>query len=76
MIACFFARIIIAWWAQVTVAPELKRKNVLVKGIPDVWIVSNASGGQTPPKLKVGDKLEWKKSPKKGKKKHNFWNDE
>jgi hypothetical protein len=36
MIACFFARIIIAWCAQVTVAPELRRKNVLVKGIPDV----------------------------------------
>jgi hypothetical protein len=35
-IACFFARTIIAWCAQVTVAPELKRKNVLVKGIPDV----------------------------------------
>ena len=39
IIACFFARTIIAWWAQVTVAPELKRKNVLVKGIPEVWIV-------------------------------------
>jgi len=36
MIACFFARTIIAWCAQVTVAPELKRKNVLVKGIPEV----------------------------------------
>jgi len=38
-IACFFARTIIAWCAQVTVAPELRRKNVLVKGIPEVWIV-------------------------------------
>jgi len=36
IIACFFARTIIAWCAQVTVAPELKRKNVLVKGIPEV----------------------------------------
>jgi hypothetical protein len=36
MIACFFARIMIAWCAQVTVAPELKRKSVLVKGIPEV----------------------------------------
>jgi hypothetical protein len=35
-IACFFALTIIAWCAQVTVAPELKRKNVLVKGIPEV----------------------------------------
>jgi len=50
-IACFFALTIIAWCAQVTVAPELKRKNVLVKGIPEVWIVWIASGGQTPPKL-------------------------
>lgn len=38
-IACFFARTTIAWCAQVTVAPELKRKKVLVKGIPEVWIV-------------------------------------
>jgi len=50
-IACFFARTIMAWCAQVTVAPELKRKNVFVKGIPEVWIVTIASGGQTPPKL-------------------------
>ena len=35
-IACFFARTSIAWCAQVTVAPELKRKNALVKGSPDV----------------------------------------
>ena len=68
IIACFFARTIIAWCAQVTVAPELKRKNVLVKGIPDVWIVCIASGGHTPPKLKTGDKLEWKKAQKKAKK--------
>jgi len=68
IIACFFARTIIAWCAQVTVAPELKRKNVLVKGIPEVWIVWIASGGQTPPKLKTGDRLEWKKAQKKAKK--------
>jgi len=35
-IACFFALTTIAWCAQVTVAPELRRKNVLVKGIPEV----------------------------------------
>ena len=67
-IPCFFALTIIAWWAQVTVAPELKRKNVFVNGIPDVWIVWIASGGQTPPKLKTGDKLEWKKAQKNEKK--------
>ena len=39
IIACFFARTSIAWCAQVTVAPELRRKNVFVKGIPEVWIV-------------------------------------
>ena len=50
-IACFFALTIIAWCAQVTVAPELKRKNVLVRGIPEVCIVWIASGGHTPPKL-------------------------
>jgi len=68
IIACFFARTIIAWCAQVTVAPELKRKNVLVKGIPEVWIVWIASGGHTPPKLYTGDKLEWKKAQKNAKK--------
>jgi hypothetical protein len=36
IIACFFALTITAWCAQVIVAPELKRKNVLVKGIPEV----------------------------------------
>jgi len=35
-IACFFALTTIAWCAHVTVAPELKRKKVLVKGIPEV----------------------------------------
>jgi len=64
----FFCCTIIAWCAQVTVAPELKRKKVLVKGIPEVWIVWTASGGHTPPKLKAGDKLEWKKAQKSAKK--------
>jgi len=64
----FFERTIIAWCAHVTVAPELKRKNVFVKGIPEVWIVWIATGGQTPPKLKTGDKLEWKKAQKNAKK--------
>jgi len=50
-IACFFALTMIAWCAQVTVAPELRRKNVLVKGIPEDPIVWIASGGHTPPKL-------------------------
>ena len=68
IIACFFALTIIAWWAQVTVAPELKRKNVFVSGIPEVCIVSIPSGGQIPPKLKTGDRLEWKKAQKKAKK--------
>jgi len=64
----FFALTTIAWCAQVTVAPELRRKNVLVKGIPEVWIVWTASGGHTPPKLKTGDKLEWKNAQKNAKK--------
>ena len=68
IIACFFDRTSMAWCAQVTVAPELKRKNVFVKGIPEVWIVWIASGGHTPPKLKTGDKLEWKKAQKNAKK--------
>lgn len=68
MIACFFERTIIAWWAQVTVAPELNKKNVFVKGIPEVWIVWMASGGHIPPKLKTGDKLEWKNAQKNAKK--------
>ena len=68
IIACFFDRTSMAWCAQVTVAPELKRKNVFVKGIPEVWIVWIASGGHTPPKLKTGDKLEWKNAQKNAKK--------
>jgi hypothetical protein len=35
IIACRLALTIIAWCAQVTVAPELNKKNVLVNGIPD-----------------------------------------
>ena len=39
-------------------APELKNKNVFVKGSPEVCIVSITSGGQTPPMLYTGAKLE------------------
>jgi hypothetical protein len=70
--ACRFARTIIAWCAQVTVAPELNKKKVLVKGIPEVLIGLIASGGHTPPILKTGAKLEWKNAQKKRKEKHNF----
>lgn len=55
--ACRLALTIIAWCAQVTVAPELNKKNVLVSGIPEVWIGLISSGGQTPPILKTGAKL-------------------
>ena len=74
MIVCFFALILIAQWAYVNVAPELNKNIVFVKSISETLIGDIASGGQTPPILKVGDKLEWKKSPKKSKKKNNFRN--
>jgi len=58
----------------VTVAPELNKNPVLVRGNPEVWIVSIPIGGHIPPMLKAGDRLEWKKSPKKGEEKHYFRN--
>ena len=65
---CRFALNIIEWWHQVTVAPELNKKKLFVKGIPKVGIVVVSLGGQTPPILNTGDKLEWKNAQKKAKK--------
>jgi len=72
---CFFALAKIAWWAHVTVAPDVNKIKVFVKGTVYVFITVIALGGQTPPILCTGEMLEWKKAQKKSKKKHNFWCD-
>jgi len=54
----FLAWVTIAWCPQVTVAPELSNKNVLVKGIPLKGTGRIDLGGQTPPMLKTGERLE------------------
>jgi len=47
-----------AWWALVTVAPEVSKIKVFNKGTPHGLIISIPAGGHTPPILKTGDKLE------------------
>ena len=59
---------IIAWWAQVTVAPEERRMVVFKRGIWNGlkgWI---PKGGQYIPISILGDNLLWKKAQKKEKK--------
>lgn len=59
---------IIAWWAHVTVTPELSRMAVFSKGIWNglkAWI---PIGGQALPISTAGAKLLWKKAQKKDKK--------
>ena len=68
-IACVWLDSMIAWWAQVTVAPEARRIAVLRRGIwkgLKVWI---PAGGQQLPTSTLGDNLLWKKAQKKEKKK-------
>jgi hypothetical protein len=57
-----------AWWAHVTVTPEVNKKKVFVNGIVYVFKILIALGGQTLPILKTGAILEWKKPQKKAKK--------
>ena len=56
----FFALILIAWWAHVTVAPELNKNIVFVKKMLETGSVVIVSGGQTPLIINTGDKLVWK----------------
>ena len=65
---------VIAWWAYVTVAPEQSKIKVFNKGTSIGLKTSIPFGGQTAPISIVGANAAAKKSPKKGKKKHNFWN--
>ena len=58
----FFSK---AWWALVTVAPEVSKIKVFNKGTPHGLIISIPAGGHIPPILKTGDRLEWKNVQKK-----------
>ena len=70
----FLLPLIIAWWAQVTVAPELNKTAVFNKGTENGFKGSTPLGGQTAPISTAGAKLLWKKAQKKGKKQTNLWN--
>ena len=70
VIACRLWPFIIAWWAQVTVAPELNNIAVLSKGTENglsIWI---PMGGQRAPNSIAGARLLWKKAQKNDTKKH------
>lgn len=67
-IASFLCPLIILWWAQVTVAPELKRITVFKRGTEKGLSGSIPKGGHTTPISIEGDKLLWKKAQKKEKK--------
>ena len=61
--------LMIAWWAQVTVAPELSKTAVFNKGIENGSKGLTPIGGQTAPISIVGAKLLWKKAQNKEKNK-------
>ena len=72
--ASFLYPATIAWWAQVTLAPEDKSNIVFTNGKPQGLIATICVGGQTPPILKTGEIEEVKKAQKKAKKKHYLGN--
>ena len=59
-----------AIWAQVMVAPDERRTDVLSKGTPKGLIAAIPTGGQTLPTSTLGLKDAWKKAQKKAKKKN------
>ena len=67
--ASFFSPLTILWWAQVTVAPELKSMAVFNKGTEKGLRGSTPKGGHITPISIEGDKLLWKKAQKKDTKK-------
>ena len=69
LIASSLLPLIIAWWAQVTVAPELNNIAVLSKGTEKGFNTSIPWGGHIVPISMAGAKLLWKNAQKKEKKK-------
>lgn len=61
----FLLPIIILWWAQVTVAPELSKIAVFNRGTEKGLRGSTPNGGHITPISTEGDKLLWKKAQKK-----------
>ena len=49
-----------AWWAQVTLAPEVNKIIVFNRGTFQASKVMIPFGGHTAPISILGDKLEWK----------------
>ena len=62
--------IIIAWWDQVTEAPEESRIILLRSGTPNGLKTERPKGGQTLPNSTLGLNLLWKYLQKKDKKKN------
>ena len=62
----------IAWWAQVTVPPELNKIAVFNKGTEKESKGWTPWGGQATPNSTAGARLLWKKAQKKRKEKKNF----
>src|SRR5690349_5064067 len=68
--AVFWSSSRMAWWAQVTVAPESSRIRVLRNGMPQVGTGSIPSGGQDVAKVAGGLSAPQKNAQKKAKKKN------
>ena len=67
--ACSRRPLIIAWWAQVTVAPELSKIAVFNKGTENGFNICIPIGGHKAPNSTAGAKLLWKNAQKKATKK-------
>ena len=52
----------------------VNKKKVLVRGTVKASMTVIALGGQTPPILNAGERLEWKKAQKKSEEKRYFRN--
>ena len=65
---CWWLDSIIAWWAQVTVAPEDNKIMVFSKGIWKGLKGTTPLGGHAMPISMAGASLLWKKAQKKEKK--------
>jgi len=59
-----------AWWAQVTVTPELSKTAVLRRGTAKAFKGCTPTGGHVTPNSTVGAKLLWKKAQKNARKKN------
>ena len=68
--ASWSAPLVIAWWAQVTLTPELSKIRVFNKGTCQGLKAQTPKGGQTQPSAVEMERLLWKKAQKNLKKKN------